>query len=61
MLLDVSVCAARLERLRTEIAVARFERDDAVVRAAAAGAARIQIAERLGVSRKTVWALLRAS
>ncbi len=61
MLLEVSVCAARIERLREELAVARYERDAAVRRAVEAGASRIQVVERLRSSRRLVWSILRAA
>jgi hypothetical protein len=58
-LLDVAVAGAKIERLKAELVQARHERDDAISTALASGALQVQIAERLRVDRRTVWAIVR--
>lgn len=59
-LLDCAVAAARLERLRAEVALCRLERREAVAAAVAAGAPRTVVAERMHANRRLVWQILRA-
>jgi hypothetical protein len=58
-LLAVAVADARVRRLRAELALARSERDDAVLAAADVGVAQVQVAEWLGLGRPGVSAMLR--
>jgi hypothetical protein len=58
-LLDVAVAGAKIERLKMELVQARHARDDAISAALASGALQVQVAERLRVDRRTVWAIVR--
>jgi hypothetical protein len=60
-LLEAAVVAARISRLSAELALARHERREVIDRAIAAGASQAQVAGRLGLDRRTVWSILRAS